>query len=385
VRGIDGAEAPRVLGLVADDLTGAADSAAGFAEQGWRVSLHLDTRSFRGVQEAPQTVLAVTTGSRALPDDEAAAATAGAVEALAGAGVDRLYLKIDSTVRGSVAGQLSGALAAWSHRYGHAAAMICPAFPAQGRTVVGSRLLVDGIPVGHTASATDPVTPQTVSDLRSIIPGAVPGMPGDAAPQLILDAATDADLDAIAAHLGTAGPEVVMVGSGGLAAALARAWSPTGVRRKTPATNGRILIAISSLHPVTASQVDRLDRAAGVDVLTTRTVSVTPEAAAAELADRVASALARRAYGALVVVGGDGAAAVLARLGADSIAIDGAIVGGCPTGIVRSGIADGLRLVTKSGGFGSPDALTTITIRLLAGSRLDEDQAASRLREKETP
>jgi uncharacterized protein YgbK (DUF1537 family) len=33
--------APRVLGLVADDLTGAADSAVGFAEHGWRVELAL--------------------------------------------------------------------------------------------------------------------------------------------------------------------------------------------------------------------------------------------------------------------------------------------------------------------------------------------------------
>ena len=33
---------PTVLGLVADDLTGAGDSAAGFADQGWRVVLALN-------------------------------------------------------------------------------------------------------------------------------------------------------------------------------------------------------------------------------------------------------------------------------------------------------------------------------------------------------
>ena len=51
---------------------------------------------------------------------------------------------------------------------------------------------------------------------------------------------------------------------------------------------------------------------------------------------------------------------------ADSIAIDGAIIPGCPTGIVGGGAADGLRLVTKSGGFGDHDALTDITDRLRA-------------------
>ena len=33
--------APRVLGLVADDLTGAGDAAAGLAEAGWRALLAL--------------------------------------------------------------------------------------------------------------------------------------------------------------------------------------------------------------------------------------------------------------------------------------------------------------------------------------------------------
>ena len=67
----------------------------------------------------------------------------------------------------------------------------------------------------------------------------------------------------------------------------------------------------------------------------------------------MAAALAERSRTtALVLVGGDGAAAVLDRLDADGITIDGAIVPGCPTGIVVGGPADGLRLVTKSGGFG---------------------------------
>ena len=147
--------------------------------------------------------------------------------------------------------------------------MICPAFPSQGRTVVASTVLVNGVPVGETAAAADPVTPQTLSDLTQIIPGSVPGEPGDRASRLIVDAATDTDLDSIAAQLAAAGPELIMVGSGGLAAALGRAWSPTGIRRTTQATAGRILIAVSSLHPVTVGQLSRLDPAIGVDVLTT--------------------------------------------------------------------------------------------------------------------
>ena len=380
-----GAEPPRVLGLVADDLTGAGDSASGFADRGWKVVLHLGSTGVTVPDPATPTVLAVTTGSRAMANDAAARATAAAVGALAAVGAERLYLKIDSTVRGSVLGQLEGALGAWSRRYPKAGAVICPAFPAQRRTVVGGQVLVDGVPVGQSAAAADPVTPRRISDLTGIFAGAVPGRVGDRVPRLILDAATDADLDRIGTRLAGAGPELILVGSGGLAAALSRAWAPAGAPRRSPVTRGRILIAISSLHPVTADQVGRLDPAVGIDLLTTAARTVVPTAAAAELADRVATALREQDYGALVVVGGDGAAAILARLGAEHITIDGSIVGGCPTGIIRGGAADRLRLVTKSGGFGDPRTLETITSRLRAGFRSDDEDAAPRPVDKEAP
>lgn len=365
---------PTVLGLVADDLTGAGDSAAGFANQGWRVVLSLQPgRRIPPSFDRP-TVLAVSTASRAASDDAAAALTARAVEELLARGAERLYLKIDSTVRGSVAGQVDGALRAWSQRYPDACAVICPAFPTQRRTVAGGQVLVDGVPVGESAAATDPVTPRTVSDLTVIVPGAVrhdaSALPCTARARLVIDATDEADLDRLADALSGAGPELIMVGSGGLAGALGRAWTqPGGAETLAARVDGRVLIAVTSLHPVTASQLEQLQSgpaAAGVDVLTTGSETITPTAAADELARRVVTALSDRTYAALVIVGGDGAAAILTGVAADSIAIDGAIIPGCPTGIVAGGPAAGLRLVTKSGGFGDQDALSEITYRLRA-------------------
>jgi D-threonate/D-erythronate kinase len=379
---------PHLVGLVADDLTGAGDSALGFAEQGWRVELLLNTEhSLQSNHECPEsrpTVLAVTTGSRAFPDDRAADVTDQAVTGVLAAGAERLYLKIDSTVRGSVAGQIRGALTAWRRRFPAAGAIICPAFPTQSRTVHDGTVLVGGLPVTQTAAATDPVTPVASGDLRVIVPGAVTGtldQVGKVSP-LLLDATTDSDLDAIAHHAAAAGAQTLVVGSGGLAAALARRWavdrSPT-----PPPTVGtrRILLAASSLHPVTTEQLRLLSttaHAAHVDVLATPSGEITtPSAAAAALAARVSAALTDPTYGALVIVGGDGAAVILACLSTDRILIDGALSGGCPTGIVVGGTADGLRLVTKSGGFGVPETLAAITARLCAPDathRPDPDQ-----------
>jgi uncharacterized protein YgbK (DUF1537 family) len=392
-----------VLGLVADDLTGAGDAAVGLAEAGWTAVLalgpsHLSASAPTSSSTAGPTVLAVSTGCRAAPDDEAADRTAHAVEAVLAAGAERLYLKIDSTVRGSVAGQVDGALAAWSRVHPDVRAVICPAFPGQLRTVVDGHVLVAGGPLAASGAASDPVTPRTSGDLLQVFPGAVrwtgaplSGLSGAPGSRLVVDAHGDADLDQLAHRLDRAGPGLVMVGSGGFAAALGRLWSHPRARGSVGDVRGRVLVAVSSLHPVTAAQLEQLrggPHVSGVDVLTTTTESTTPASAAAELARRVGTALAGGRYEALVVVGGDGAAAILAGLAADSIEIDGAVVPGCPTGFVSGGRADGLRVVTKSGGFGGPAAVEQIIHALRAGRagpRTDHLHAGPRPTPKEAP
>ena len=74
--------------------------------------------------------------------------------------------------------------------------------------------------------------------------------------------------------------------------------------------------------------------------------------------------LARGSYDLLILVGGDGAAAVLDRAGADAVAVEGELAPGVPVGRILGGRADGLRVVTRSGSFGGPDSLLEIVDRL---------------------
>ncbi|GAA4165931.1 four-carbon acid sugar kinase family protein [Gryllotalpicola daejeonensis] len=374
--GIDGERQRPALGIVADDLTGAGDSAVKFAEAGWTCEIALaDVPAL-----APGTAVALVTDARSMSDADASGRTRAAVETLANSGTDLQYLKIDSTLRGTVSAQIGGALEALSARAPDAFALVCPAYPAMGRTVECGRLLVHGeAAVGRHGEA-------------PAVPGAVSVTLGDAAPAreadrlralaresrvLLLDAASDADLDRVAAVAEELGPSVLLVGSAGLAAALARRHAgcsvapgaPTALQTRS-AEGGSIVVAVSSTHPVSASQVAALGSHVVVITAPAEDVLVdgvrSERAAAANVAEAVEVALAAGGVRALVLVGGDGALAVLARLGAHGVRVGSAVVEGVPAGTVRGGALDGLTVVTKSGGFGHPGTLRDVIDRLEA-------------------
>ena len=356
-----------MLGIVADDLTGAGDASVQFAKRAWYTLLTLDVRQHARLKPdaVDEAVLAVTTDCRALSNDAAEGLTADAVHALIDAGVDRMFLKIDSTMRGSVTGQVAGALTAWCRRYPDARAVVCPAYPLMGRIVKSHHLLVKGEPVERTPFGRDPVTPVRTSDLTALLP---------ASPRVsIVDAATDADLMAIAASISTIGPSAIAVGSGGLADALARTWSERplvgaltagDIMPKHP--RPRILLQVSSLNPVSRAQVARLESVfPEVAVLLPPAERGDSTAVARSLARAFLDRLGCAQWDVLGLIGGDGAREALAQLGASGIRIVDTLLEGIPFGLVVGGKADGMPVFTKAGGFGAEDALVRCVERMI--------------------
>ncbi len=364
-------DAPATIGLVADDFTGAADSAGAFAQHGWSVHLLVGVASLdREAAVGAPAVLAIATGSRSMSDADAADVTARAVDRLAQAGAERLFVKVDSTMRGPVAAQVKGAMDAWSRWHANPRALASPAFPAQGRTVVDGIVLVDGTAVRETASGRDPFAPVASSHLGELLPGFLPTLAtpdlSPMPPRTYVDATSDADLDAVA-HLIAQDPAVVAVGSAGLASALARRWEQPVRDRADDAAHGEVVVAVSSLHPVSARQLSELAASphVGITVLAPPAERHPDAVRVAEaLAERVSATVETRRVRSLIVVGGDGLAAILADLGATGVDIDGVLESGCPTGTIVGGTAHGVRVVSKSGGFGSPRALVDLVSRL---------------------
>ena len=109
---------------------------------------------------------------------------------------------------------------------------------------------------------------------------------------------------------------------------------------------------IGSEHPATLAQLERLPATA----LVARVDMHRPATAVSPLL----AAIEQRRVGALALSGGATARRILAGLGAEAIAIGGEVIPGAPWGTIVGGPADGLTVVTKSGGFGDARALFRI-------------------------
>nr|WP_202109329.1 MULTISPECIES: D-threonate kinase [unclassified Bordetella] len=414
------------IAIVADDLTGSGDTAVQFVRSGWPTQLSVGRakQALADPAASEAEVVAVTTHSRALPAAEAAAVVREDVAALRQAGVKRLYKKVDSTLRGAFKAEIDAARQAWRE---DAIAVVCPAFPDTGRTVRGGVLYVNDKPVTETSAATDPVTPVTESHIPTLLGGAQIEVQANESPRsladrivaagdvVVVDATTPQDMDRLAHAIALIGERALPVGSGGLAAPLARLWAGAE-------TQGAVLVVVTSQHSASRRQAAAL-QADGAKIWSPTLAQLADDAAWAEWSDAVfaeaeqqpaeriwlllapegrmdgldsdkvagrlgelagrlirghlpalsqeagrdttvepvqvavSKLLGTRTVAGVVATGGDGASAVLNDLQAGGIALVDEVTGGVPLGTLTGGPAAGLPIVTKAGGFGTDDVL----------------------------
>ena len=360
------------LTIVADDLTGGCDTGALFAGEG-PIPLAIWPAAPRWA-----AVRVVDTESRAESRDEAVARVSR-VPAMAPAG--RYFKKIDSTLRGHVGSEIDALMRAT----GVTTALVCPAFPAQGRAVIERVLLVDGTPLAETPLARggefSAVTSSSVLDvLRAEIDRPLAWIPleqtraGAArlAPRIgrlagtvvVADAETDADLAALVDAALTCGLGLLLVGAAGLARALAFRLSLLREDVQVPA--GRWLIVAGSRHPVTRAQVEAA-RAAGLGLVCAPDESDDDRRAVARrLAAEACAWLEREAFDGVAVTGGETARALCEALGADGIELIGPPRHGLALGrLARHGYPP-LTVLTKAGGFGEPDLFVSLRLAVAA-------------------
>jgi uncharacterized protein YgbK (DUF1537 family) len=398
------------VAIIADDVTGAADTGAKFARPGRSVAVSLSNQPKRA---EGMSAFAVTTESRACPPGIARERVLAAARATVSAGAGLVYKKVDSNLRGNIGAELAAL-----RECGLGPIVLAPAFPARGRTTVHGIALVEGVPVTETEMGQDPEAPVTHSKIADLLLAQEDGLrisqcypdllrrDGESLARLlpdcdvlVVDAETDGDLEVIAAAALNGSPPPVLAGSAGLAGAVAKHLLGPAVRPSWPGgRSGPVLAVLASSSERLVRQVAAVRDDATVIALPCAKLTwdddLVPELneaitqAVAELGagrDAVVYAagplpdvpnpvglvvehLAHLAYvvvrragpKGLLVGGGATAQAVLATLDVRAINVDDEPLPGIAAGVAVGGELDGRPVVLKPGAAGGESAVAEL-------------------------
>ena len=154
-----------LVGIIADDLTGANDTALQFHNQGAETKILLDSDFTPNGKDLTE-VWAISSESRNCSAEEAVKRVEKTVKTFAEKfSFEYYYKKIDSTIRGHIALETLTML----NILGYDASIIIPAFPQEGRITVGGYHLLKGVPIGRTEIAMDPHSPILESHIPTLL------------------------------------------------------------------------------------------------------------------------------------------------------------------------------------------------------------------------
>ncbi len=400
-----------ILGAIGDDFTGSSDLGLILSQGGMRTVQYVGTPAKPAAPEVEAGIVALKT--RSIPPRDAVQQSLEALEWLRAQGCRQFLFKYCSTFDSTPQGNIGPVIDALIDALGtQDPVIVCPAFPATGRTIYRGHLFVWDKLLSESGMENHPITPMTDPDIRrwlqlqtqrpvghvavdAIRSGtareSLMEQAGDGRQIVICDAIDDADL----IELGAAAEGfALLTGGSGIALGLPRLYA-----ERTPediawrGEPGRAIILSGSCSQATRDQITRhagtgapqlkveatelvdgrqsaekaLEWALaqeGVPLVFSSDDPASVKAAQSELgADRAAEAietffgeLADMAVKAgvtrLISAGGETSGAVVGALGVDALEIGPMIDPGVPA--LRVAGKD-LVLALKSGNFGAPD------------------------------
>jgi uncharacterized protein YgbK (DUF1537 family) len=383
--------------ILADDLSGAADSAVSALHAGLDAEVFLRAE---GVLTSRTAIVAIDLDTREIEAERARAITQKCLKEIHPPADLFLYRKVDSTLRGNVAVELAATIAAAGKRF----ILFASAFPANGRVTIGGKVYVDGEPLerfwsgkigqptsdfqtqmAHTGWKLEYLSLETVRRGKQEIYSTVSDLVAEGCTAFLCDAERDEDLFEIAQAGFQFGPQCLFAGSGGLAKQLFQLFPAGDLTIPIPGKLSQpILIAVGSFAKNSRMQFAELsdlsglaqfyvgphefhsqpliqagfrqrldageDLAVGIDANATFSDAREP---AEYLADLLAPVLDR--VGALVATGGQTCRLLLERIGAQRLQLLKELEPGVALASVVS--PKPLLVVVKAGGFGGSSTL----------------------------
>lgn len=279
-----------LVGIIADDLTGANDTALQFRLKGANTKILLDSECVPQEKEATE-VWALSTESRNCEAWEAVSRVEKAVcSFVENFSFDYYYKKIDSTLRGHIALETLTML----DILGYDAAIIIPAFPQEGRITVGGYHLLKGVPIGRTEIAMDPHSPILEShvptllksqldekqkelvgtvDLKTVMNGAGPilikinELIKEGKKLIVADSTSITDIEQLALAIKKCDKKLLPTGTAAGAQVLAKYWL-AGIEREKETLKleklPKFIVSGTATH-ITAEQIAKLEQSDDID------------------------------------------------------------------------------------------------------------------------
>lgn len=269
-----------LIGVIADDFTGASDIANTLAK-GVQPEGGLRTAQYPGVPTDPADAGieagVVSLKSRSAPVQEAVRDSLDALVWLRAQGCKQIIFKYCSTFDSTPAGNIGPVADALAEALEATGVVVCPAFPTTGRTVYQGHLFVGDTLLSESGMQHHPLTPMTDPDLRRFLRlqttagvGHIPlsiisqgvqptrdAITGATDRYVVADAVSDADLLTLGAALADA--KLITGGSGislGLPRNLIAGRKPDARTADAVHVSGPEAILAGSCSGATRNQVD---------------------------------------------------------------------------------------------------------------------------------
>jgi len=398
------------IAIIADDLTGASDTGVKLCKKGYKTKVALQIDSINSLIQGGE-ILAVNTGTREASPLEAYKKVYDVTCHLKDRGFKKIFKKIDSVMRGNIGTEMNAVMDAFNINL----AFVAPAIPANGRYIIDGYLYVGEerkekkyVPEILEKTINKKIETIVLKDIRAgskKLLNKINRLKNDDT-IIIFDTENDGDFAIIAEALRNFNEEFVLAGTSGIAALLPEIWrlDQEIYNKREKTVEGRHLFVAGSFHPSTALQLERLiqNYSCHIVIIDTNEVLKNPKEAiktieklkhSAAVSNRpeaviiavdtllkkdiipnesngeaitdfisqaVLAAIDTESFETLTITGGETACSVMNALGATGMYLDDEIVSGVPVGRLIGGTANGMTIVTKSGGFGESETFIEV-------------------------
>lgn len=283
-----------LVGIIADDLTGANDTALQMQQKGAVTKILLDTETPSDFAREETQVWAISTESRNVSAEDAYNKVKDVSKFFKeNFNFEYYFKKIDSTLRGNIAVETLTLLSEIEYD----AAVVIPAFPAEGRITVGGYHLLKGLPISMSEMAMDPMCPILEAhipsmfktqlggehadlvgtiELKTVMNGAGPilmrlnELIDEGKKLIVIDAVSTTNIEQVVLAINKTQKKILPSGTAAFANTLANFWlgSIKNHEEQIKIPDIPKLIISGSATQITAKQIERLENSDDISNLT---------------------------------------------------------------------------------------------------------------------